>query len=62
VAIWKSDFDKRADGRLIPRPSPNETALGVGVYLVDKHGRIRLVTTLSRNDEAIIEDVITSLL
>jgi hypothetical protein len=67
LVVRKADFDKQDDGRLIVRSSPNGEAnqLPGGIlmtYIVDKAGRIRLVVPTGRNTEAIIDDVLQSLM
>jgi hypothetical protein len=63
VAIWQTVLGKRDDGRVTVESAPNESAYeGAGTLLIDGKGVIRLTLTMSRGNEAILEDVIESLL
>lgn len=63
LAVWKAERDKRDDGRMMIRWAPNETAYhGWGPFLVDRTGVIRLVMPVSRDNEAIWDHVIESVL
>jgi len=60
LAVWKTDLGKRDDGRVEPRVFPNTWF--VGDVIVDRKGIARLTTLTDRDHEAVIEDVIESLL
>jgi len=64
VAVWNTTFSgTRDDGRVLAQPGPNEIAYaGGGTFLIDGTGNVRLSMTLARETEAIVEDVIASLL
>lgn len=62
LAIWRTDFGTRDDGHLVVRSAPNEVAypssLDLTAYIVDRHGVVRLTTTLAPRNEAMIRDVV----
>jgi hypothetical protein len=64
LAISKTSFGKRDDGRLFAQDVSNEAAYGPvsSHFLIDQAGRIRLGFKLTPANEAIYEDVIEALL
>ena len=63
VAVWNTVFTgTRDDGRVLAQPAPNAVAYGGdGTFLIDDKGKVRLILALTRETEAIYEDVIASL-
>jgi len=67
VALTKSDFGHRSDGRKILTSATNETAYQVPgliplpTYVIDSNGTVRMVTALDREDEAVLDDVLQEL-
>jgi len=64
LAIWRSDLGHRDDGHLTVLTAPNDEAFHTSkaAFLVDSHGVIRLITRLSSSREAMLDDMIQSLL
>lgn len=68
LAVTLSDFGHRSDGKLELQSMANESAyhpaafVSLPTYVVDAHGLIRMVTNLSRDNEAVIDDVLGELL
>jgi len=69
LAVAEYKFLKNTDGDIMDRSTPVDDAYvplnnyyGVVVYLVDKNGVVRMVTDLNRVNEAMIGDVLESLL
>lgn len=67
LAIWATDFGKRADGHRVIRSAPNERAFGgrpdgiVGV-VVDRHGIVRAATVIGPAMETRLTHVISDAL
>lgn len=67
LAVWQSELGRRDDGKITILSAPNDEALRpapvlLPAYIVDKNGSIRLISSLSRTNEAVLEDVIASVL
>lgn len=66
VALWKTDLGRRDDGRVTVLSAPNDDAYRppqspLVTYVIDARGTIRLVTALSHDNEAILDDVLGTL-
>jgi len=64
LAIWHAPLGHRGDGRITVLSSPNNDAFqpSGAVFLVDSNGIIRMTATLTTDNEAMLDDVIRSIL
>lgn len=66
IALWKTELGRRSDGRVTVESAPNDAAYqppdnSLVTYVIDARGIVRLVTTLARDNEALLNDVLDSL-
>jgi hypothetical protein len=69
LAVWQTSFARQPDKRLMPIQLPNEAAYripragaGLMTYVVGADGTIRFVTGLLSANEAVLTDVIQTML
>jgi hypothetical protein len=65
LAIWYTEFSRRDDQKLIITSAPNDrnypAVASMATYVIDAHGKIRLVSWLAPENEAVLDHVIASL-